>query len=317
MEEILMSRNFDFCQRDMGRAGHVALKNACIRKEISFSTAATHGERWDIFCKWAKEINIKKMENVTDAVVKQYGRKLAFDVKSGNLSIATAHNYLSSINSVMSIALKGRWCSISPTHDCDIENRSAIRTDAPGALNRVVFDATVQSVIHQLGPRAASIIELARNFGLRSKEASLLNARTALTQAECSGAIQILDGTKGGLKRTVPVSSQIQIETITRAAYAQGDAHAVMTEFCNWKKWREGALRSTRDIVRSMTGGGLHDLRSAYACERYQSFTGQPAPCAGGAILDKEMDRVARLRIAAELGHARIEIVNEYIGGIK
>ena len=48
--------------------------------------------------------------------------------------------------------------------------------------------------------------------------------------------------------------------------------------------WKAGekAPCATREIVQEHTGAGLHDLRSAYACERYQQLTGaqRPSPAA-------------------------------------
>ena len=103
--------------------------------------------------------------------------------------------------------------------------------------------------------------------------------------------------------------------SLARAAEAQGSARAVMPPDQDWKSWRNGELRDTREIIQSATGGGLHDLRSAYACERYQELTGHSAPAAGGEILDRGADLTAREKISAELGHGRIDVVSEYIGG--
>ena len=57
-----MSRNFGLGSRDMGMAGRFALK-ACARNGVvSFSTAATNGDRWQFFAAWAKKEGVKKME---------------------------------------------------------------------------------------------------------------------------------------------------------------------------------------------------------------------------------------------------------------
>jgi hypothetical protein len=44
-------------------------------------------------------------------------------------------------------------------------------------------------------------------------------------------------------------------------------------------------------------------------------LTGWAAPVAGGEIADRDADREAREQIAEELGHGRIDVVSEYIGG--
>jgi predicted DNA-binding protein (UPF0251 family) len=60
----------------------------------------------------------------------------------------------------------------------------------------------------------------------------------------------------------------------------------------------------------------IHDLRAAYACERYRQLTGAAAPVvAGRQTVNRTIDRTARQTIAQELGHGRIDVVSAYIGG--
>ena len=205
----------------------------------------------------------------------------------------------------------------SPTKDCSISERSQVRQDAPGALDRAAYGRAVEAVRDQVGERAGAAVELCRELGLRSKEASLLDARGALAEASARGTVTITEGSKGGREREVPITSQAQLGALERAAQAQGEARAVMPSDQNWKSWREGQLRDARELVQAATGGGLHDLRAAYACDRYQALTGHAAPAAGGEILDRNTDQAARLTIAEELGHGRAEVAAEYIGGRK
>lgn len=310
-----MSRNFGLGSRDMGRAGQTALDRAAVNRDASFSTAATNGERWRLFARWAKGHGVNRMEHISSRLVQQYGRELANQVEAGQLAAATAQNRVSAVNSVMALSTKHNWQSVSPTKDCGIAQRCAVRDVAPAALERPTYSGAHARVREQLGMRAASVVELARELGLRSKEASMLNARTALAQAQKEQKVTILDGTKGGRSRVIFSPSARQIQALTRAAEAQGSARAVMPPDQNWKSWRNGELRDARDIVKSETGGGLHDLRAAYACERYADLTGHAAPAAGGQILDRGADLDARTQISSELGHDRIDVVSEYIGG--
>lgn len=310
-----MSRNFGFGSRDMGTAGQYALNSAVQSGGVSFSTASTNGDRWQSFSTWAKEDGIKKMENVTPELVKEYGQELADRVKSGELSASTAQNYVSAVNSVMKIATNNEWKSISPTKDCNIEQRSHVRDDAPGALDRSAYGQAVDAVRADVGERVGAVVELARELGLRSKEASLIDARGALAQAQERGAVTICSGTKGGRERELTITSEAQVQALERAAQAQGSDRSMIPAQQSWATWREGELREARDLVQEHTGGGLHDLRAAYACERYQALTGHAAPCAGGAIQDRDRDAAARLAVAEELGHGRIDIAAAYIGG--
>ena len=310
-----MSRNFGLGSRDMGTAGQYALNNAAQSGGVSFSTAATNGDRWQSFANWAKEEGVKKMENVTAELVKEYGKELAEKVNSGEMAAATAQNYVSAINSVMAIATQGDWKSVSPTKDCSISERSHVRQDAPGALDRTAYSRALDSVRAEVGERAGAVVELCRELGLRSKEASLIDARAALDEAKERGAITVDAGTKGGREREVPITSPAQVEALQRAATAQGADRSMIPADQSWSQWREGELREARELVQAATGGGLHDLRAAYACERYESLAGHAAPCTGAAIQDKDRDAAARMAVAEELGHGRIDVVSEYLGG--
>ncbi|MDP3660089.1 integrase domain-containing protein [Phenylobacterium sp.] len=310
-----MSRNFGLGSRDMSTAGRFVLNAAARAGTLSFSTAGTNAGRWSQFVGWAKDHDVKKMENVTSELVREYGRELASRVKAGEMADSTAQNLVSSVNSVMGLATK--WKSVSPTKECGIEQRSMVREDAPGAMDRGTYERALQAVKEELGPKGGAIVELAREFGLRSKEASLFDARTACQEAKERGYITVSEGTKGGREREIEIRTPEQAGALVRAAEAQGDDRAVMPAAENWQSWREGELRDVRELVAEHTGGGLHDLRAAYACERYTGMTGHAAPCAGGQIADKGADREAREVLAKELGHGRIDVVSEYVGGRK
>jgi integrase len=307
--------NYGLGSRNAEKAGRFALNNAARAGEMSYSTAATVGDRWAQFVDWAKEeAGVKWMEDYTREMLVEYGQELAERVEAGEMSAATAQNYVSAVNSVMTLATQGQWQSISPTKDCGIAERSSIREEAPRALDREAYERAVAEVREELGSRAAAVVELCRELGLRSKEASLLDAKSALADALARNSVTISEGTKGGRPREVPISSERQIEALSRAAEAQGSDRSLIPRDQSWKEWREGSLRDAREIVQSHTGGGLHDLRAAYACERYEALTGHPAPVAGGSGVDREADREARAIIAEELGHGRIDVTNEYLG---
>lgn len=307
----MTSKNYGLGYREMGRAGQIALERACAAKAISFATAAKYTDDWKLFCVWAKERGAKQMERITPGLVRQYGQELASKADDSILKPSTAQDRVTAVNRVMQLAGSG-WASISSTQDCGISKRSHVRVGAPAALDRSVYQERLASVKAVASPRGVAMCELARNLGLRSKEASLLNAKAALKEARERGCIRIDGGTKGGRGRELPITSEAQIRALELAAQAQGSARAVMPPEQNWKQWRQGELRMVREAM-----GGLHELRSAYACERYTEITGHAAPCTGNQILDRDVDRGARLVISEELGHGRIDVAAEYVGGRK
>ena len=165
------------------------------------------------------------------------------------------------------------------------------------------------------------MVEVARALGLRLREASLFNARVALGQVKKHGAVNITAGTKGGrghhVDRWVPVSKS-DMGCLIRAAKAQEQGRNLIPPDLSWRQWNS-KIHHVWAAVRDDYGlKKIHDLRAAYACDRYKQLTGSVAPVvAGRRIADRSTDRAARLTIAHELGHARIDVVSAYIGGLR
>lgn len=293
----------------MCKAAQFALNSTVLASGMGFSHAAETGRNFAQFAAFARENSVKQLEYVSRELVIQYGQQLADRVSNNEIGQGHAQNAVSAINTVMRIATHGEWQRVSPTKECSIDQRSAIRETPPTGLDR----AQLERGIAALSGRGVAIAELARELGLRTKEASLLNAQAALREGASRGAVTISDGTKGGRVREIPLTSERQFAVLERAATSQGDARAVMPPDQNWKTWRENGLREIREILQQHGVSRLHDLRSAYACDRYQQITGYAAPVLGGQA-PRDTDRDARLQIASELGHGRISITNSYLG---
>ncbi len=309
------SRNFGLGSRDMSKAGRFAANNAVHDGAMGFKHASEIAREFAQFAAFSRDNGVRQMEFVTRDLVVRYGVQLADRVSNHEIGQGHAQNAVSAINTVMRLATQSEWKSVSPTRECGIDQRTAIRQTPPTGLDR----APLERGMTTLSERGAAVAELAREFGFRSKEASLLNAQAALREAQARGVISVADGTKGGRHREVPLSPQNaehaarQLAALERAAAAQGAARAVMPPEQNWKTWRENGLREIRETLQQHGIARLHDLRSAYACERYQQLTGHAAPCLGGGA-PRDIDRAARQQIAQELGHGRTGITNSYLG---
>ena len=285
-------KNFGMKSRDMGTAVRLALKIARDKKELSYSSVATLSERWNPFEQFIKTKGIRCLEDVGPDILISYGQTLAELVKKGEIATATAQTRVSAINTIYCILTKGNWRSISPTHDCGIGKRKFVRSKAPPSekeLQTALADLTNQ-------PLKQCLVLLCFYFGLRSKEASLLRINVALKQAISGNQIEIL---------------QFVSETIGRNLCLVPLDHT-------YSQWREGIMRSTRDFLKRKIGFGLHDLRAAYACSRYQKLTGSSAPVITGyRTVDKLTDKSAREIISQELGHNRIDVTNAYLGSMR
>lgn len=302
-----MSRNFGLGSRDMSRAASILLNQDRTAGQISFSTVADTLERFDKFKEFARENGVGRFERVDRELVQQYAQTL----KQSNYSASYQQNLLSAVNSVMNRAhahVNQRWESIS-SRDEGLQQRSFVRTEQ--TATREQSNAALQNMT----PRAAAVAELARELGLRSKEASLLNNHAALREAVNRGSITIIDGTKGGRSREVPITDQRQVEALRNAAEVQSSGRSIIPSEQNWNQFRNGELNDNRGAMQDQSVKGYHDLRSAYAADRYEQLTGHAAPANGGEISNRDADKSAREQISAELGHGRIDVVSEYIGG--
>lgn len=319
---IYMSRNYGLGSRVMEDAGAIALRAMAMRGDYSFSSAATTAARWELACAEFRENGIRKMENITRADVINYGEKLADKVENGELSAATAQNRISAVNMVMEFARKDKEVWASPTKDCGIEKRNGIATES-----RAISGERHADAIDRLSPRAAALLDLQRELGLRHKESMLININSAIAQYNKTGNIKIIDGTKGGRARIIPIEKQSQKDALTRASTIQGNEKAMIPAGMNY-------IQASREIYREMSDVNIrqHGERHHYAQARYEEIMGVKCPVATGikhgnahhkyiatqlkiTIRDaKTKDQITRLRIAHELGHSRTGITNSYLG---
>jgi hypothetical protein len=309
-------RNFGY-GKQMAWAGKQALKDQYGNGH--YGTVTGHAERWRQFVTWCgDERGIRDARLIDTEIVQDYGKSLGEKVDAG-MSPAYAQNLLSSVNVVMQAMRSDRQIRVAPVEF--VGQRSRIRTDPPAGLDQKVVRQCADQLRQNGHDRVAATVEVARALGLRLKEASLLNARVALGQVKRHGAVNITAGTKGGrghrVDRWVPVSGRA-IGCLMRAAKAQGRGRNLMPAILTWKQWNSHVHHVWASVRDDYGLKKIHDLRAAYACDRYRQLTGSAAPVIAGRLcVDRNTDRAVRQTIAQELGHARIEVVSTYIGGAR
>ena len=281
-----------------------------------FSTRATHEERWNQFAHYMKAQGINDVRKITPTVLNGHNQFLKDLVSKGGMSVAYAQNRLSTVNVILETMRKDTVLTIKPAQI--IGQRSHVRSTIPATVRPDVLKTI--TVKHGQN-RTILIAQLTRDLGLRFKEASLLDTRKALRQARQHGRINITQGTKGGRgkgsDRWIPVSNQC-LQTLKSATLIQGKEQNLIPSESNYKQWRVHRYNQWRAMTNQTTINGFHDMRAAYACERYQAITGYPAPViTGKRQADKALDQKARTLLAQELGHNRIDVVAAYIGSSK
>ncbi|RME80531.1 MAG: hypothetical protein D6771_09405, partial [Zetaproteobacteria bacterium] len=300
-----MAKNYGWKSRDPLKAAKFALQDAVQRGTLSIKSAVDHHQRFARAHAWIKEnCRVKRLDHITREHVRAYGQHLAREVRAGRLSPATAQNLVSSVNTTLRIASRGQWQSVNPVRDCGIPSRSQVRnTPTPTPIEA---RAAIEAIRDPIG---RAIAQLQYTLGLRIKEASLINAKAALRQAEKTGRITIGQakghvgsGTKGGRARTIPVSRE-GLHALREAARVQPKGSRSMIQpNKTLKSFVHSTIREVRDTLRAH-GFRPHDLRAAYASERYAQLTGRNAPCNGGGranapgqgLTDKEARQVIAL----------------------
>lgn len=316
MSKVGGRRNFGY-GKQMTWAGKQALRDRYGNGH--HGTAAGHAQRWRRFVNWCRdERDIRDARWIDTSVVEDYARSLADEVAAG-MSPAYAQNLLSSVNVVLEAMRNDRQVRVAPV--ACIGQRSRVRTNPPAGLDQRVVRQCADQLRQNGHERVAATVEVARALGLRLKEASLLNARVALGQVKKHGAVNITAGTKGGrghrVDRWVPVTGRA-IGCLIRAAKAQGRGRNLIPPDLAFKQWNSHVHHVWASVRDDHGLKKIHDLRAAYACERYRQLTGSVAPVfAGRRLADRETDRAARRTIAQELGHARLEVSNSYLGGAR
>jgi integrase len=290
-----------------------AAKNALSEQYASYNTVGTYVDRTKDFANYLKENGISDLREVGTDTLAAYGQALQERVESGQMPVATAQNQISAANQVMAAVRQDRAVAVSPSQA--VGQRSQVRTEAP-AMSREAVERAADQLREASHHRAAATAELARDLGLRSREAAQLPVHQAVQQARDTGYVSVTEGTKGGREadRHVPVSERA-MQTLERAAEAAGRGHNLIPEGRTLKEFQDhvGTVWSPRAAAEGL--GTIHDLRSAYACDRYEDRTGYPAPVvAGERGAPKATDQVARVWVSYELGHGRSDVAASYVG---
>lgn len=317
------ARNFGLKSRDIVTAA----RNALVERGASFSSVATNTARFGQFATFLRaEFEIKDLRWIEKDHLVAYAEHLAEEVEAEAISNKYAHNLLSAVNIVLQQARGDSLVRVNPSDH--LANRSGIAT-VSRAHPDIVFEQTKTSLSAMPdGGRLSAAVSLQRELGLRFEESIKANPRSLLTEALRSNSVRITDGTKGGRIRLVPITSHAQIAALRAAADAQRSGRSLIPQELNYRQFRSLAYRA----IAKTAARQFHGFRHAYAQARYREITGVDAPVVAGiphgvkhhrhmatrlncSISDaRAIDRRARLIVAEELGHGRIEVTNAYLG---
>lgn len=323
MNRNMNARNFGLRSRNI----NMAAKNALVEGLQSYSSVATMTSRFKQFSQWENETyGVKDLRFIEKGHLQQYAKHLNERINVGDMAVSTAQNYVSAVNRVMEIARGDQLVHVSPTDY--LPNRTSICT-----ANKAIIESDYKKLQslpldNLLSNNQMAASSLIRAFGLRQKESALLDLKQALKEARNNKSINIINGTKGGRPRLVPVRTRQQLEIIRQAANIQGIGRSLIPSHMNYRQWKDAIYKA----IEKSGVNGLHGGRHLYSQRLYELQSGVKSPISLGIKhgaghfkfiaktlkisiqAAKKKDHEARLVVAKELGHGRTEITNKYLG---
>lgn len=315
-------RNFGY-GRQLSYAGPQALKD--MFGGGHYGTVKTHCDRWQAFVKWCRSEQgpgINDARQIDRKVLTDYAAYLRAMVRCGDLAVSTAQNRLSSVNRTMAALRGDQYVKLpSPSKALGMQ-RTGVRQSVPLGQDREQVKQIVDALCSQNLLRAAAIVLLARATGMRLREAILADLPRLSREAEAFDKINIQDGTKGGragasAPRWIAVNDHVRCAFEFALRVSPAGSRNLIAPHESYFDVLQNVVRPARDTLHAQNLKCFHELRTAYACERYEQITQHPAPISGGQCcqVDRHLDREARRQISYELGHGRIDVVAAYIGG--
>jgi len=315
-------RNFGY-GRQLSYAGPQALKG--MFGNGHYGTVKAHSDRWQAFVKWCRSEagpGVNDARQIDREVLSNYAAYLRGLVDHGHIAISTAQNRLSSVNRTMAALRGDPYVNVlSPSKALGMQ-RTGVRQSVPQGQDREHVQRIVDALCSRQHPRAAAIVQLARATGMRLREAILADLPRLSREAESLAKINIQDGTKGGhagasAHRWIAVDDHIRGALEFAKQVSPAGSRNLIASNESYLSILQEIVRPARDIIHAHKLKGFHELRAAYACERYEQITQHRAPVNGGECcqLNQRLDRAARVQIGYKLGHGRIDVVAAYIGG--
>jgi hypothetical protein len=315
-------RNFGY-GRQLSYAGPQALKDLFAGGH--FATVKAHSDRWQAFVRWCRSEDgpgYNDARQIDRQTLQDYAAYLRQQIQQGELRIATAQNRLSSVNRTLAALRGNQDVRIASPSQALGQKRSSVRTRAPDGQDCQQMQRVIEVLSEQHRERVAAIVLLARATGMRLREAILADLPRLHREAEHLGRINIQDGTKGGRSGTsaprwVAVNEEVKAALQFARKTSPPRSRNLLDRDESYAAFLQQTVLPARETMHAHGLKGFHELRAAYACERYEQLTGYAAPVNSGHCyrIDRDLDQQVRQQISLELGHNRIDVMSAYIGG--
>ncbi|AIS18668.1 integrase [Pseudomonas rhizosphaerae] len=289
-----------------------------------YGTVKAHCDRWQTFVKWCRSEQgpgINDSRQIDREILVDYAAYLRDLIMRSDLAVSTAQNRLSSVNRTLAALRGDQYVTLpSPSKALGMQ-RTGVRQSVPQGQDREQVKQIVDVLCRHHQLRAAAIVLLGRATDMRLRETILAGLLRLSREANGLGRINIQDGTKGGragasAPRWIAVDHHTQDALGFARQVSPSVSRSLIAPDESYLNVLQEIVRPARDILHAHNLKGFHELRAAYACERYEQIAQHPAPINGGQCcqVDGKLDHEARRQISYVLAHGLIDVVAAYIG---
>ncbi|MFA6309978.1 MAG: integrase domain-containing protein [Sterolibacterium sp.] len=236
-----------------------------------------------------------------------------------NLAARTIHTQLSMLRVFCHWIKKPNLVAdIDQYFDPEQVHRSLVCTENKAWLPNGVQTPDIIAKAKVMDVIMGVILELQDKFGLRVKEA--LELRPMMNYDRVNMQLLVVQGTKGGKPRIVPVKTPEQRQVLEAAIQlAMKNGGRIRWPRMTWKQAQRRFyyLAGKLGITKEHLGITSHGLRHGYLQNAIKAETGFPPPIEGGAPLgkiDAQTYRAALYKVALAAGHGRIDVMCLYGG---
>jgi len=303
-----------------GRTLRYAITQALIN-EYGFGrygTRKTHEGRLKIFIEHLSNYDVDDARYVTAEHTASFAQRIEFDFQSGKISLSYAHNLISSVNIIMRVFRRNDDLYIKASDYLD--PRTYIRKKVPSMNDHSINEAIF--ILDKSGyKRGSAIIRLVRYFGLRLREAILMDLDRCWVEYKKTGFVTILEGTKGGRKcdsRNIPVTPEgVKALEYAMVVRPEGSKNLLSAskEIESLKDFLCSEIRMVRAILKNYEIVNIREIRVYFMIEYFERRTGLPAPVVDqSTLLNEELLKLGWTEVARVAGHNRMSVARSYVG---
>ncbi len=272
-------------------------------RDGSFATQKARSETFKTIVNQSKDVGFRRItinSLLTEKTISRFVNHWKNDGKSsGTIKNRMSHlRWLGNKKNVASKIPTNQKLGIA--NRVNISNINKVVCLEPKHLNQITDENIRDSLKHQ------------SLFGVRREE----SMKTNFVFADRGNQLFLMNRwCKGKVERSIPILTQEQRDFVDKMKDKYGNNSLIPAN----RTYKEH-LQIYKNQVSKSGLGKAHGLRHKYAQDRYKVLTGNNCPvCDGKKQRDmtkeeRDIDRKARLKISAELGHKREQITSNYLG---